>query len=66
VSGIDAKASPHWFRHTLAKRVMKNSTASDPLKTVQILLNHSDPRSTAAYTLPDKEDIVLAAEEIAS
>lgn len=65
-SGIDAKASPHWFRHTLAKRVMKNSTASDPLKTVQILLNHSDPRSTAAYTLPDKEDIVLAAEEIAS
>lgn len=66
VSEIEAQASPHWFRHTLAKRVIKNSTASDPLKTVQILLNHSDPRSTAVYTLPDKEDIITTAEEIAS
>lgn len=66
VSGIDANASPHWFRHTFAKRIIKNSTASDPQKTVQILLNHSDPRSTTVYTMPDKEEIALAAEEVSS
>lgn len=65
-SGIKANASPHWLRHTFSKRIMKNSTAEDPQKIVQVMLGHSDPRSTAVYTLPDKEDIALAAEQVAS
>lgn len=65
-SKINANASPHWFRHTFAKRIIKNSTAKEPQKVVQVLLHHADPRSTTIYTLPDKEEIAMAAEEIAS
>ncbi len=64
-AGLNNGASPHWFRHTFAKRIIKNSTSSDPQKTAQILLNHSDARSTLVYTMPDKEDIALTIEEIA-
>ncbi|EGV50025.1 tyrosine-type recombinase/integrase [Candidatus Endoriftia persephone] len=63
-AGLEVKASPHWFRHTLAKRLMKNSTAKDPRGVVQGALNQRDPRSTAVYTLPDREDIEDAMEEV--
>ncbi|MBD3609043.1 MAG: tyrosine-type recombinase/integrase [Gammaproteobacteria bacterium] len=56
--------SPHWLRHTTAKRIMKSSTSNDPRGIVQAQLNHSDPRSTYIYTMPDKEDIQNAMEEI--
>jgi len=65
-SGINANASPHWFRHTFAKRIIKNSTAADPQKVAQVLLDHTDPRSTLIYTLPDKEEIAVTAEEVAA
>jgi len=66
LAGLDAQASPHWLRHTLAKRVMKNSTARDPRAIVGALLGQRDPRSTVMYTLPDKEDIEQASEEVAA
>lgn len=64
VAGLEAKASPHWWRHTLAKRLMKNSTADDPRGIVQAALGHRSITSTAVYTLPDKEQVASALEEV--
>lgn len=63
LAGMDVQASPHWFRHTLAKRLMKRSTADNPLLIVQAVLDHSALTSTAVYTMPDREDIEQAMEE---
>jgi integrase/recombinase XerC len=63
-AGLQVGASPHWFRHTLAKRLMQQSTAKDPRGVVQAALNQRDPRSTLVYTLPDREDIERAMEEV--
>ncbi len=51
--------SPHWWRHTFAKRAMKNSQAegSEKLQRVQAILGHDDPRTTQIYTRPDKEEL---------
>lgn len=56
--------TPHWFRHTLAKRVMKNSTAEDPRGVVQVALGHKSQGATVIYTMPDKEDVISALEEV--
>ena len=64
-AGLPVDASPHWFRHTLAKRIMKNSTAEDPRGVVKVVLGHAEWSSTAVYTQPDKEDIQGVMEEIA-
>lgn len=63
-AGLEVRATPHWLRHTLAKRLMKNSTAEDPRGIVMATLNHRDFNSTAIYTLPDREDIEQALEEV--
>ena len=64
LAGLDVDATPHWWRHTLAKRIMQGSTARDPRGVVQVQLNHADIRSTAIYTLPDRDDIEQALEEV--
>ena len=61
-SGLPVKASPHWLRHTLAKRVMARSESRDPQGIVQVVLGQRSRESTAIYTLPDREDIVDALE----
>lgn len=61
-AGLDVKASPHWLRHTLAKRLIKRSTARNPLGIVQAALDHSSISSTAVYTQPDREDLAEAME----
>ena len=63
IAGLNVEASPHWFRHTLAKRIQKQSTAADPRGVIGGVLNHANPRSTMIYTLPDREDEALAMEE---
>lgn len=62
-AGMPVNASPHWWRHTLSKRIMKNSTSEDPRGVVQSVLNHADPRSTAIYTRPDREEVEQSMEE---
>lgn len=64
VAGLGVEATPHWLRHTLAKRIMQASTARDPRGVVQAQLNHADIKSTAVYTLPDRDDIEQALEEV--
>lgn len=64
-AGLDVAASPHWFRHTLAKRLLAQSTARDPLGVVQAALGHASRASTGIYTRPDREEVALAMEEAA-
>lgn len=64
-AGLQCAATPHWFRHTLAKRIVKRSTAQDPRGVVQSVLGHRSTRSTDVYTRPDREDVVEAMEEVA-
>lgn len=56
-AGLRVNASPHWWRHTLAKRVIARSEARDPLGIVQAALGHRSRESTGIYTLPDREDV---------
>ncbi|NBC23229.1 MAG: tyrosine-type recombinase/integrase [Gammaproteobacteria bacterium] len=65
-AGLPVHATPHWFRHTLAMRLMRNSTAADPRGVVQGALGHRDINSTAVYTRPSREDVDRAMQEVAS
>lgn len=64
VAGLHVDASPHWFRHTVAKRLMKKSTAADPRGIVQGALGHRSGRSTLIYTMPDREEVDEAMREV--
>lgn len=63
IAGLPVEASPHWFRHTLAKRIVERSTAKDPRAIVQHALGHSNIISGAIYTFPDREDLENGLEE---
>lgn len=64
VAGITVPASPHWWRHTKAMRVMHDSTAQDPRGVVMALLDHKSIQSTLIYTRPSREDIERINEEV--
>jgi site-specific recombinase XerC len=57
-----ADGSPHWMRHTLAKRILARSTARNPLSVIAGVLGHSSVASTDFYTQPDKDEIAQAME----
>lgn len=59
---LDCEASPHWFRHTLAKRIISTSKSNNPLAIVQVALGHSSITSSGVYTMPDKEELALSME----
>lgn len=63
-AGLGLAATPHWWRHTRAMRVMQDSTARDPRGVVQALLGHRSIQSTLVYTRPSREDIEQASEEV--
>ncbi|MCP3868331.1 MAG: tyrosine-type recombinase/integrase [Gammaproteobacteria bacterium] len=62
-ASLEVSASPHWLRHSLAKRIMHTSTSDDPRGVVQAVLGHRSIASTVIYTVPDKEEVELAMEE---
>jgi len=65
-AGLNVPATPHWLRHTCAKRLLSNSTSTSEAGKLQIIsdrLGHSNPRSTAFYTLPDKATYMQCIEE---
>lgn len=63
-AGLAVKATPHWWRHTRAMRVMQDSTATDPRGVVQVLLDHRSIQSTAIYTRPSREEVERVSEEM--
>jgi len=64
-AGLDLGLSPHWFRHTFAKRLMAASESQNPVLIVMAALGHTDIRSTLQYTWPDKEVMELELENAA-
>lgn len=62
-AGLEVQATPHWFRHTLAKRIMRRSTAKQPLIIVQGVLGHSSPSTSLVYAGPDREEMEQAMQE---
>lgn len=62
-SGLAVAATPHWFRHTLGKRVVESSTSNRPTLVAQAALGHSNERSTHVYVMPDREEVVRTMEK---
>ncbi len=62
-AGFEFKASPHWWRHTFAKRILKYSTSDSALLIAKEALGHASINSTTIYTAPDKEEVELALEQ---
>lgn len=58
------RCSPHWLRHTRAKNILRRSTSGRPLHIVQAALGHTSLRSTGVYTLPDREELQAALDEV--
>lgn len=56
------KGTPHFFRHTLGRRIIETSEAREPSRIVQKVLGHTNPASTAIYTAPGREDVRAAME----
>lgn len=65
IAQLPVAATPHWFRHTLAKRLIARSTARDPLGIVQSALGHRTISSTGVYTRADREEVERAMEDAA-
>jgi len=63
-AGLGLQVTPHWFRHTFAKRVIKHSTANSPVMVANKLLGHRNLKTTMIYAQPDREDLQHTMEEI--
>ncbi|OFZ65825.1 MAG: hypothetical protein A2V79_08375 [Betaproteobacteria bacterium RBG_16_56_24] len=60
LAGLPEGVSPHWFRHTHAKNIMRDSEAADPLRVAQLALGQLSRRSTEVYTRLDREELETA------
>lgn len=61
-AGIATPVSPHWLRHTFAKRVHGRTTHNDAQGVVQALLGQRSRNASVIYTLPDRDTLAEAAE----
>ena len=53
------EGSPHWLRHSWAKRYLERTTTpAEAIRRVQAVLGHSNINTTSIYTQPDKQAIV--------
>jgi len=50
-------ATPHWWRHTWAKRRLAEKNDMETLLKIQVHLDHSDLKTTSIYLQPDKESM---------
>lgn len=57
------EGTPHWLRHSWAKRFLERTTSPDALRRVQAVLGHSNLSTTSIYTTPDRESMVSAMQE---
>lgn len=63
-AGLPPEVSPHWFRHTRAKNIMRRSSSTDPRGIVQAALGHASIASTGIYTEVSREDLSAALDEV--
>jgi len=56
LKALNRPVNPHMLRHTFATRLMRVTN----IRTVQILLGHTNLSSTQVYTHPNGEDLKLA------
>lgn len=63
-AGIEGRVTPHFFRHTRAKNIMRRSTSADPRGIVQAALGHASIASTGIYTAVSKEELTAALNEV--
>lgn len=62
VAGLAVAVTPHWFRHTLGRRLVETSESKDPLAIVQRALGHTTRKNTPIYMRPSREDVETAME----
>lgn len=55
--------TPHFFRHTLAMNLIRNSSAKEPLRIVKAALGHRNINTTAIYTAATREEVAAAMDE---
>lgn len=55
--------TPHFFRHTMAMNLIRNSSAKEPLRIVKSALGHRNINTTAIYTAATREEVAEAMEE---
>jgi site-specific recombinase XerC len=56
-AGLSIAVTPHFFRHTLAKRIVETSESKDPLGVVQAVLGQKSRDTATIYARPGREDI---------
>ena len=56
-AGLSFSATPHWWRHTWAKRRLAEADDMQTLLKIQTHLDHADLKTTAIYLQPDKESM---------
>ncbi|WP_158117239.1 tyrosine-type recombinase/integrase [Vibrio cincinnatiensis] len=57
------EGTPHWLRHSWAKRFLERTSSPDALRRVQAVLGHSNISTTSVYTTPDRESLSSAMRE---
>lgn len=62
-AGLNVAVTPHWMRHTLAIRIMRNSTSGNPLAIAANQLGHMNINTTRIYTRPTREEHAMALRE---
>lgn len=65
-AALAVPVTPHWLRHTLGQRMVRDSTAQNPLVAAARALGHRSLNSTAIYTAPTREEIRAAMQESAA
>ncbi len=63
-AGLPDGVSPHWFRHSRAMNIMKNTSSNDPRGIVQAALGHVSIASTGIYTGVTREALAVALDEV--
>lgn len=65
-AGLQVAVTPHWLRHTLGQRIVRESSYANPLGAAQQALGHRSLTSTGIYTKPNREEIRNAMQEASS